>query len=160
MQVREPQQEREKQLIKTVKILTAQVEGKLTPKDKDIEAENEKMKEGLVMLRAQLKDKIDECEMKEQLISDLTEDFAAYQSVTSDTWAHRHDGCNELNAALDEQCEMLTVEHSTLHNNLNRLIIERHDLQRKFDVSGRSPYLFCSYRMTISGCHQDSSEGA
>ena len=138
-----------KQLTKTVESLTAQLQGKTTPEEKDLKAENQKLKEELAMLRAQLKRKTDECETKdsfivsrEQDIADLTDDFAAYQNIISDALSKRHEGCDELHAALDEQCNMLTAERDTLEANLdtlhhkcNTLAIERDDLQGRFNVS-------------------------
>ncbi|KAF9701677.1 hypothetical protein EKO04_000370 [Ascochyta lentis] len=154
-----------KQLTKTVESLTAQLEGKVTPEERNTKTENEELKQELAKLRAQLENKIEECEMKDQVIVDLTEDFAAYQSVTSNTWAHRHDSCNELNDALEEQCAMLTAERDTLQRNLqgdlnavqgnyeilsvkhdvlamkrDELIEERDNLQNKFNVR-RVPFL-------------------
>lgn len=138
-----------KQLTKTVESLTAQLESKASPQEQALKTENDEFKEQLALLKAQVQNKTEECEAKdaviaskEQDIVDLRDDFAAYHSVTSDTWSHRHDSCNELVAALEEQCDMLTTERNILKGNLNTfhhknntLTIERDNLQGRFDVS-------------------------
>ncbi|KAJ8108522.1 hypothetical protein OPT61_g8117 [Boeremia exigua] len=128
-----------RQLAKSMESLSAQLKGDCTPEDMRLKTENEMLKKELAMMKTQLKDKTDECEMKDRDINDLREDFAAYQSVTSSTWAHRHDACNELVAVLEEQCSTLTQQRdalesnlNTLHHKINTLTIERDSLQNQF----------------------------
>jgi hypothetical protein len=122
-----------KQLAKTVDTLTTQLKGKITPEEIEIMIQNKELEQELTMLRAQLNRKIEECETKDRFIADLTVDFAAYQNVTSDTWVHRHDSCNELNAALDEQCAMLAAERDALQSKLNALQ-NRGDFKSNFTI--------------------------
>ncbi|KAF2627056.1 hypothetical protein BU25DRAFT_448834 [Macroventuria anomochaeta] len=144
-----------KQLTKIVESLTAQFEGKATPEEKCIKTENEKLMKKLAMLSAQLKSKIEECEIKDQAFNDLREEFAAYLSVNSDTWSHRHDSCNELVAALEEQCGMFAAERDALEANLNTLYhknnfltIERDNLQGRFDVNQHAFQIPCRHQLT------------
>lgn len=148
------------QLAKTVDTLTAQLERKASLEDQQLQAENDKLKEELAGLKMQLMTKTEECRMKnahitsqDQDIEELRKDFITYQSVTSDNWAHRHDSCDELVTALEEQCSMLTTQHNTLksnvqtletnidtlHHKVNTLTMERDELQGNLDVGG---YIF------------------
>lgn len=138
-----------KELTRTVETLTTQLEGKASPQELVLQAENEELQKQLALLKAQLQSKSDECVAKDTIIAskqqdidNLREDFAAYQSVADQTWSHRHDSCNELAAALEEQCDMLTAEHdtlegnlNTLHHKLNSVAMERDNLQEQFNVS-------------------------
>ncbi|KAJ4316828.1 hypothetical protein N0V94_005241 [Neodidymelliopsis sp. IMI 364377] len=123
-----------KQLEQTVVALTAQLDGKTTPEEKQLQTENERLKEELATLKAQLEHKTDECAIKDQCIADLTDDFAAYQDVTSNTLARRHNSCNELTAALDEQCGMLTAERDYLQSHIDVLTVKGDMLKSELEA--------------------------
>ncbi|KAJ4401686.1 hypothetical protein N0V91_007727 [Didymella pomorum] len=115
-----------KQVTKAVESLTDQRQGKASPQEQALKNENEDLQRQLTLLQAQLASKAEVCEAKDAIIMSkqqdinyFCEDFAAYQSVHEDTWSHRHDGCNELSAALEEQCEMYKTLATTLEGNLN-----------------------------------------
>jgi chromosome segregation ATPase len=124
-----------KQLEKTVVALTNHLDGNTTPDEKKLQTENERLKGELATLKAQLEHKTEECAMKDQFIADLTDDFAAYQDVTSDTLARRHDSCDELNAALDEQCGMLTAERDYLQSHIDMLTVKCDMPKSELEVS-------------------------
>ncbi|KAL1607262.1 hypothetical protein SLS59_002225 [Nothophoma quercina] len=63
-----------KLLVKIVEPHTSQLESKTEPEEKDVMAENEKPKEELTMLRAQLESRTVECEAKDTVIAELTKD--------------------------------------------------------------------------------------
>ncbi|KAJ4345052.1 hypothetical protein N0V95_005994 [Ascochyta clinopodiicola] len=125
-----------KQLIKTMRSLTLQLAGKALPEEKDFKTENEKLKHELRILSAQLESKTEECETKDQIITDLTENFTVYQNVTPDTRIHRHDSCNELNVAFDEQCSVLTAERDIVQSNFEVLSVKHDVLAMKRDALG------------------------
>ncbi|KAF3036677.1 hypothetical protein E8E12_004113 [Didymella heteroderae] len=131
-----------KQLTKKVETLTAQREGEATPQEQTPHKENKELKKQLALLQAQLESKTEECKSNDQVIEDIREDFVAYQSIIDDTWSHRHDSCNELTDALDEQCSILIKERDTLeadlytlHHKNNILAMERDNLQEQFNKS-------------------------
>ncbi|KZM26007.1 hypothetical protein ST47_g2836 [Ascochyta rabiei] len=113
-----------------------------------------------------MESKTEECETKDLFTNDLTEDFAANQSVTSEAWIHRHDSCNELNAALDEQCAMLTAERNINRNNFGVLSVKHDVLAMKCDAlrgecanlqsKFNSRYGLLRYDVTISLHHQNA----
>jgi chromosome segregation ATPase len=163
-----------KQLTNTVETLTAQLEGKSSPQEQTLQNENDELKKKLDLLQAQLDSKTKECDAKDQAVEDLREDFGAYQSVYEDTWSHRHDGCNELAAALEEQCEVLqsnfealqginnTLEGNlnTLHHKLNSAAKERDNLQERYKVSDCGSQMSFSHQLTLPGIDQGSQDGA
>lgn len=138
-----------KQLTQTVESLAAKLDGKVLPQEQALKNESQELRKELDLLRAQLASKTEELEAKDAMIMSkqqdidyLREDFDAYQSVYETIWSHRHDGCNELTAALEEQCGMVIAERNVLEANLNALdhkctslAMERDYLQKQFDVS-------------------------
>lgn len=178
-----------KKLAEIVGTLTAQLEGRASPQEQVLKTENDDLKEQLAVLQAQLQQKTEECGAKDLNISHLNndcaikgatiasfaqdieclrDDFAAYQSVTSNNWSHRHDSCNELVTALEEQCDMLTAQRDTLecnlralegtvgtlHHKCNTLTMECDALQSRFDVSYHMSHCFVANSLQQTGIDQ------
>lgn len=122
-----------KQLTKTIESLTAGREIDTTSERNDTQSENEQLKEQLAALTAQLKVKTDECASKdafianqEREVAELRVEFAGYQDFTSNSSIHRHDGCNEHIAALEEQHVVLTTHYDDKINTLqSKLTVSR-----------------------------------
>ncbi|OSS48127.1 hypothetical protein B5807_06430 [Epicoccum nigrum] len=113
--------------------LTAKLKGKTASEDKVLRSENDRLKEEVAHLRAQLETKAAESQQKysiiasnKQQIADLTNDLAAEQAAT-----HHHDACNELEATLREGYDMFSLLNEDLEEKVKTLTAERDDFQSK-----------------------------
>jgi chromosome segregation ATPase len=122
--------------------LTATLEDKAASENKVLESENDRIKEELARLKAQLEKKTKECEQKdaiiagkEQDIAGLKEDIAANETDTDHNSSHNHEGCDELEAAIQEQSDFFSSRCTDLEVKVRTLTAERDDFQSKLKVS-------------------------
>jgi chromosome segregation ATPase len=122
--------------------LTATLEDKAASEDKVLRSENDRLKEELDRLRAQAEAKNEDCQQKDAIIAgkekditDLKEDIAANQTITDSTSPHNHEGCNELEAAIQEQSDFFSSRCTELEVKVGTLTAERDEFQSKWKVS-------------------------
>jgi uncharacterized protein (DUF3084 family) len=144
--------------------LTATLEDKAASENKVLESENDRLKEEFARLKAQLEKKTEQCEQKdaiiagkEQDIAGLKETITANETDTDHTSSHNHEGCDELEAAIQEQSDFFSSRCTDLEVKVRTLTAERDDFQSKLKVS-EVPLSLFDPCLTQAVCHGDTAE--